>query len=439
MEKRSDEMEETDALSKWIEQTNAAADSALKEFAVLKRKRKEAAKPAGEVIEEKPPEPKRRDNDGLHRRHGKNWEFSLTINGKRKSFSTGTANFQEARRIRGEAIKQQLEHRLPTDRSKWLFEKLLAKVLEDRKLHLAEGTRRLERERSVPLLKYFNGRRVSEIDSDAIKAYQTARMKQVGPRTINLEVKLLRQVMKAAKTWGTVSDDYKRLPEDRRGPGRALTDDQLKLLFSVAKSRPGCDAAFYAGVVAANTTGRSIELKTLRLADVDLINGIVRIGRSKTDAGKRPVPLNAGAMWGFARLLERANALGAISPDHFLFPRSNFRSKSNRGIGYDPTLHQKGWRTAWRSLIRATAKIAGDDAAVFHGLRFHDLRHCAITSLAESGASDQTIMAIAGHLDRQMMEHYSHIRMAAKRKAVEAIQSFVPEDMEPAPVTKKVQ
>jgi len=52
------------------------------------------------------------------------------------------------------------------------------------------------------------------------------------------------------------------------------------------------------------------------------------------------------------------------------------------------------------------------------GLRFHDLRHTAITKLAESQASDQTIMAIAGHVSRAMLEPYSHIRMAAKRTAV---------------------
>ena len=31
-------------------------------------------------------------------------------------------------------------------------------------------------------------------------------------------------------------------------------------------------------------------------------------------------------------------------------------------------------------------------------------------------------MAIAGHVSRRMLEHYSHIRMDAKRKAVEAIE-----------------
>jgi integrase len=57
------------------------------------------------------------------------------------------------------------------------------------------------------------------------------------------------------------------------------------------------------------------------------------------------------------------------------------------------------------------------------GMRFHDLRHCAITKLAEGENSDATIMSIVGHLSREMMEHYSHVRRAARRKAVDSIRS----------------
>jgi Phage integrase family len=57
------------------------------------------------------------------------------------------------------------------------------------------------------------------------------------------------------------------------------------------------------------------------------------------------------------------------------------------------------------------------------GLRFHDLRHHAITELAESTASDQTIKSIAGHISQKMLEHYSHIRLAVKRTAVDALSS----------------
>ena len=59
-------------------------------------------------------------------------------------------------------------------------------------------------------------------------------------------------------------------------------------------------------------------------------------------------------------------------------------------------------------------------------MRFHDLRHHCITRMAEAGVPEQTLMAIAGHLSRQMLEHYSHIRMQAKRDAVKVIDSVKP-------------
>ena len=100
-----------------------------------------------------------------------------------------------------------------------------------------------------------------------------------------------------------------------------------------------------------------------------------------------------------------------------------------------------GWRSAWRSLTRAvscpdcgTLQIPGKTCcnaacgADIHkvksstaGLRFHDLRHHAITELAESQASDRTIMSIAGHVSQRMLAHYSHVRIDAKRKALDAL------------------
>jgi hypothetical protein len=39
---------------------------------------------------------------------------------------------------------------------------------------------------------------------------------------------------------------------------------------------------------------------------------------------------------------------------------------------------------------------------------------------------------------REMLEHYSHIRAAAKRKAVEGMRSYVPEETA-LPTSKRVQ
>ena len=271
-------------------------------------------------MSQNPKTDERRDNDGLHKRRGI-WYYCLNVNGERRFFSTKTHNYQEARRARAEAVKAQLENRLPTDAAKQRFETLLAQVLEDRKPHLAENTIRLERERSGPLLKHFAGRRVSEIDAAAIRGFQTARVKQVSTRTVNLECKILRQVLKAAKIWGPIADDFKPLKEDRRGPGRALDDSQERLLFDTARSKPEWDAAFYAAMVAANTTMRGCEIKGLRLQNVNLMEREVSIQRTKGNtAGVRRIPLNDGALWGFARLLERAAALGSVAPEHFLIP-----------------------------------------------------------------------------------------------------------------------
>lgn len=71
-------------------------------------------------------------------------------------------------------------------------------------------------------------------------------------------------------------------------------------------------------------------------------------------------------------------------------------------------------------------------------------RHTLVTELAESGASDQTLMDIAGHLSKQMLKHYSHIRMEAKRTALESIVQKEPatpaepqQNHSPVPTTKQ--
>ena len=55
-----------------------------------------------------------------------------------------------------------------------------------------------------------------------------------------------------------------------------------------------------------------------------------------------------------------------------------------------------------------------------------DLRHHAITELAESQTTDQTIMSIAGHVSPKMLAHYAHVRLEAKRNALEAIAKPAP-------------
>jgi integrase len=89
--------------------------------------------------------------------------------------------------------------------------------------------------------------------------------------------------------------------------------------------------------------------------------------------------------------------------------------RAGREAAQEALKQQQSIRAAIAAWKRATAPI--------RGLRFHDLRHQAITKMAEVGVSDATLMAVAGHMSRRMLEHYSHVRMAAKRSALEKLES----------------
>jgi len=229
---------------------------------------------------------------------------------------------------------------------------------------------------------------------------------------------ILRRIIKRARIWARVADDIRPLREPST-IGRALTEEEKQRLLKTAVMRPEWETAYLAAVLCLNTTARGCELKGLQWIDVDLFGKTLTIRKSKTAAGERLIPLTDVAVSAFARLRSRAERIGPVESWHYVFaaiaPKFTFGCKSVTGgrlIGFDPTRHMKSWRSAWRTLT----KKAG-----LPGFRFHDLRHCAITQLAENGTSDSTIMAIAGHVSRRMLERYSHVRMEAKRKAMEAL------------------
>ena len=117
-------------------------------------------------------------------------------------------------------------------------------------------------------------------------------------------------------------------------------------------------------------------------------------------------------------LRERAKLLFGSEPqaDWYVFPHGegqgrSTQAKNRRGprvsVKPNPTQPMRTWRTAWRSLTRAIqcpecdqlrqpAQVSSNEQckadvhdlkSPLRGLRFHDLRHHAITELAESVAS----------------------------------------------------
>jgi integrase len=262
-----------------------------------------------------------------------------------------------------------------------------------------------ERERQKPLCAVFGSVRVNKITAEMVRSYVAERKAaNVSNKTINLEIGVLRNVMKRAKLWHLFAEEIKPLPVHAQ-VGRAMTMDEKIRLTRAATTKPEWQNARAAMVLALNTTMRACEIKSLRWYDVDFLASTVMVRKSKTEAGQRMIPLNDDALSVMKALYSRASAIGGTHPDHYVFPACE-----NGHI--DPAIPQKSWRSAWRSLRKA----AGIPA-----LRFHGLRHHAIMELAEGQSSDATIMAIAGHVSRQMLEHYSHVRLDLKRKALDGL------------------
>ena len=142
-------------------------------------------------------------------------------------------------------------------------------------------------------------------------------------------------------------------------------------------------------MLAANTSMRGGEIKHLRRKDVDLETKALHICRSKNEGSKRVLPLNDPAFLAVETMLTRADTLGHMHPEHYLWCACQHHR-------FDPTKPAAKWDTAWRALR---------EAAGLKGLRFHDLRHAVVTRLLEAGEPDYVVESITGHLSRRMLEH----------------------------------
>jgi integrase len=148
-------------------------------------------------------------------------------------------------------------------------------------------------------------------------------------------------------------------------------------------------------------------LLALRRLQIDLVHKkALTVGKSKTAADTgRVIPLSDTVMIALeshaARCIRR---FGECKPEWYVFP-------AGKGQPNDPTRPVTTLRTAWTK-VRDKAKVVG---------RWHDNRHTLVTELSESGAGDEVIMSIAGHVSRAMLSRYSHVRMEAKRRALDEI------------------
>lgn len=237
---------------------------------------------------------------------------------------------------------------------------------------------------------------------------------------MNYEVGALRGILRQFGLWGPIADRVRGLPE-RHDVGRAVSAvDEAKLIAAASASRS--PALLPLLLISLDTGMRTSEVQALRIRDLkitwvsgNVASGEVVVPKSKTAAGTgRLIPFTRRVCACLSLWLSRfPNA----EPDSFVFPFHQVGISGNaRTVEvYDVELERPmgSWRKAWLGACKR--------AGVRY--RWHDLRHTFVSRLAESASiSEQTIRSLAGHVSRQMLEHYSHIRSHAKQSAIRCLE-----------------
>ena len=346
-------------------------------------------------------------------KNGRLYHYEFFVDGRRYRGSTGTADKEEA--IKAEARQRE---RLNKSYSEILEEEERAQRRKPLQQAADEFLVEYRAKHESPtfavyalghVTRHLGKKLVVEITPTVVKSYQTARLaEKAGPKTINNEVLLLLRLC------GDQGDLIRgRLRREKAmklkvppSPGKAYTaDEKARMLAEAQKLRS--KNMYPALVVDLNCGLRDKELRELRWQQIDLVDKKqLTVGKSKTDAGTgRVIPLNETVMAALqAHAAWYKRKFGECKPEWYVFA-------AGKGQPNNPTKPVTTLGTAWDK-VREKAGVKG---------RWHDNRHTLVTELSESGAGDEVIMSIAGHVSRAMLSRYSHVRMEAKRRALDEI------------------
>ena len=192
----------------------------------------------------------------------------------------------------------------------------------------------------------------------------------------------------APRAWAHPCRGVKLLPE-AEGRVRFLSDDERERLFT------GCRASLYPRlyplVLTAMLTGaRRGELLVLTWADIELDSGVARLGRTKNGDRRTLVLL--------PQVIEALRPFLSSDKSRYVF--GSTQSRHQRPASID---------TAWRHAI-ARASI--------QDFRFHDLRHCCASYLAQANVPLNVIADVLGHRRMDMTRRYAHLTTQTKAAAM---------------------
>jgi integrase len=207
----------------------------------------------------------------------------------------------------------------------------------------------------------------------------------VGPDTVRLELAIIGNLYRIAATdWGMEGLPNPVKSVRKPAPGRARDrrlagDEEARILAAAA---PVFRQAI---VIALETAMRRGELAALCWSDVDLARAVARVREAKSGE-PRDVPLSPRALEALRALPRRLDGLV---------------------IG----LTGDGLTQAWARAYAAAGVV---------GLRWHDLRHEAISRLFERGWSVAEVAAVSGHKTWTQLRRYTQLRAEALARKLAA-------------------
>jgi len=242
------------------------------------------------------------------------------------------------------------------------------------------------------LLKVFSGNVLSQITPPAIEDYIAKRRSEgLSNATINRELACLKRMYNLAIKWG----DAKRNPvvdvdflKEPPGRTRFLTEEEASMLLM------NCSEHVRPIVYVALKTGMRLQeilgLTWNRVYIETVIDPYLEIEMTKNNK-KRFVPLDDDT----AEFLTEQKRQNVSDSEYVFLRRNGQRFKSVR----------RPFQTA--------LKRAG-----IMDFRFHDLRHTFASHFVMSGGELLTLKEILGHNSLKMVERYTHLASAYKRRQI---------------------
>lgn len=309
------------------------------------------------------------------------------------------------------------------------------------------------------LLPAFGKKLVVDIEAADISRYQRARTEAgAAGRTANIELSLLRSILRKAGAWPRIQSNVTMLNE-RTDAGHALTaPEEAMLLAECAKSRSRILLPFV--TILLETGARLNTVRTLRWGAVDFAAGAITIGKDKTKySAGRTVPLSQRAI---EQLKFWAQMFPDRKPDHFVFPKEKYATAGKKGkFGFqapvvfdsDPTRPigsiKESWehareRTRYHCPQCADGRLRQQDTDYvcaacgwmteklpqgLSAIRIHDLRHSAASRMIAAGVPLPIVAKILGWsagTTVHMAQRYGHFSIAEMRNAVESISPNFP-------------